>query len=153
MLVSLTVGKVDAGVTVLLTPDKRLVKQPLASLASQYLRISANSPPPDRVPLHPPPTQHLLRQHSRHQRLAKQHQRNGRRNQVPHPSRAHLQLLRRLRALHARPPLPQRNPNLRRPRMGPRRARYRRPHLPQPVPQWPKGRQHPPPAADAQHQD
>lgn len=27
MLVSLTVGKVDAGVTVLLTPDKRLVSQ------------------------------------------------------------------------------------------------------------------------------
>lgn len=26
MLVSLTVGKVDAGVTVLLTPDKRLVR-------------------------------------------------------------------------------------------------------------------------------
>lgn len=29
MLVSLTVGKVDAGVTVLLTPDKRLVSRPL----------------------------------------------------------------------------------------------------------------------------
>lgn len=28
MLVSLTVGKVDAGVTVLLTPDKRLVEKP-----------------------------------------------------------------------------------------------------------------------------
>lgn len=28
MLVSLTVGKVDAGVTVLLTPDKRLVSFP-----------------------------------------------------------------------------------------------------------------------------
>lgn len=28
MLVSLTVGKVDAGVTVLLTPDKRLVCLP-----------------------------------------------------------------------------------------------------------------------------
>lgn len=28
MLVSLTVGKVDAGVTVLLTPDKRLVSLP-----------------------------------------------------------------------------------------------------------------------------
>jgi hypothetical protein len=28
MLVSLTVGKVDAGVTVLLTPDKRLVTLP-----------------------------------------------------------------------------------------------------------------------------
>ena len=31
MLVSLTVGKVDAGVTVLLTPDKRLVSSHLAS--------------------------------------------------------------------------------------------------------------------------
>lgn len=30
MLVSLTVGKVDAGVTVLLTPDKRLVRAPKA---------------------------------------------------------------------------------------------------------------------------
>lgn len=29
MLVSLTVGKVDAGVTVLLTPDKRLARLPL----------------------------------------------------------------------------------------------------------------------------
>ncbi len=33
MLVSLTVGKVDAGVTVLLTPDKRLVSSHLASHA------------------------------------------------------------------------------------------------------------------------
>lgn len=31
MLVSLTVGKVDAGVTVLLTEDKRLVRPPSAS--------------------------------------------------------------------------------------------------------------------------
>ena len=30
MLVSLTVGKVDAGVTVLLTPDKRLVRVPIS---------------------------------------------------------------------------------------------------------------------------
>lgn len=32
MLVSLTVGKVDAGVTVLLTPDKRLVSPPECAL-------------------------------------------------------------------------------------------------------------------------
>ncbi len=44
MLVSLTVGKVDAGVTVLLTPDKRLVwklapgKRPTAYLLTETRR-------------------------------------------------------------------------------------------------------------------
>jgi hypothetical protein len=38
MLVSLTVGKVDAGVTVLLTPDKRLVSTVYALLALSNLQ-------------------------------------------------------------------------------------------------------------------
>ena len=37
MLVSLTVGKVDAGVTVLLTPDKRLVRS-VSSIVDPFLR-------------------------------------------------------------------------------------------------------------------
>jgi len=36
MLVSLTVGKVDAGVTVLLTPDKRLVTTPASFLSPSF---------------------------------------------------------------------------------------------------------------------
>jgi hypothetical protein len=39
MLVSLTVGKVDAGVTVLLTPDKRLVGFQLKAPSCSPLRL------------------------------------------------------------------------------------------------------------------
>lgn len=63
MLVSLTVGKVDAGVAVLLTEDKRLVCQ-LHALARQALTIT------DRVSLHSSPSRHFFRQHSRRQRVS-----------------------------------------------------------------------------------
>lgn len=52
MLVSLTVGKVDAGVTVLLTPDKRLVC--IIAPNHHNSKLTAVSPIADRIPLHPP---------------------------------------------------------------------------------------------------
>lgn len=45
MLVSLTVGKVDAGVTVLLTPDKRLVCPASAIDNPRETLDSQNGPP------------------------------------------------------------------------------------------------------------
>lgn len=72
MLISLTVGKVDAGVAVLLTEDKRLVTNSYnPSLLSQLsyplrqtttrLSIETNYQALlDRIPLNPPPSLHLL---------------------------------------------------------------------------------------------
>ncbi len=57
MLISLTVGKVDAGVAVLLTEDKRLVSSTRLNSIAPMLTA------PDRVPLDPPPPLHFLRQH------------------------------------------------------------------------------------------
>lgn len=45
MLVSLTVGKVDAGVTVLLTPDKRLVGGLLELPGSDSFPLGVNMSP------------------------------------------------------------------------------------------------------------
>lgn len=59
MLVSLTVGKVDAGVTVLLTPDKRLVR--LEHWLSRGSLLIATST--DRIPVDPSPSRHLVRLH------------------------------------------------------------------------------------------
>lgn len=42
MLISLTVGKVDAGVAVLLTEDKRLVGAVLATTTARYFRDLAH---------------------------------------------------------------------------------------------------------------
>ena len=50
MLVSLTVGKVDAGVTVLLTPDKRLVRS--SQLPSELLGPAMGK----ELPLAKPPS-------------------------------------------------------------------------------------------------
>lgn len=72
MLVSLTVGKVDAGVAVLLTEDKRLVRVPMppssAALpgASLLFTRTMADPGADRVPLYSSAAGHLLGQHSRH---------------------------------------------------------------------------------------
>lgn len=79
MLVSLTVGKVDAGVAVLLTEDKRLVRVPMPpSNLLLHRRIpaftrTAADPSADRVPFDSPAARHFLGQHSRHRRSA-QHQ-------------------------------------------------------------------------------
>ena len=59
MLVSLTVGKVDAGVAVLLTEDKRLV------LLLDSGRNLSNHPT-DRVPFHLTPTLNHFRLYCRH---------------------------------------------------------------------------------------
>jgi len=74
MLVSLTVGKVDAGVAVLLTEDKRLVRVPmpprsldLRRRTPAFTRTMAN-PGADRVPLYPPASGHFLGQYSRYRR-------------------------------------------------------------------------------------
>ena len=57
MLISLTVGKVDAGVAVLLTEDKRLVSSTRPKPVAPKLTGS------DRIPLDPPSPLHFLRQH------------------------------------------------------------------------------------------
>jgi hypothetical protein len=54
MLVSLTVGKVDAGVAVLLTEDKRLVCD-TKNLGKQ---LANTMPRTDRVPVHTPARRH-----------------------------------------------------------------------------------------------
>lgn len=46
MLVSLTVGKVDAGMAVLLTEDKRLVSIESAPEAGAHLSLNLSSPKP-----------------------------------------------------------------------------------------------------------
>lgn len=58
MLISLTVGKVDAGVAVLLTEDKRLVSRYTHPLL-RHFRLT-NS---DRISLHFTTSLNLLRQH------------------------------------------------------------------------------------------
>lgn len=71
MLISLTVGKVDAGVAVLLTEDKRLVSpqwDTKSNLAPETL-TDCRLDIPDRIPLHTSPTLHNLRLHSRYHRL------------------------------------------------------------------------------------
>jgi hypothetical protein len=60
MLISLTVGKVDAGVAVLLTEDKRLVKNPFILCAYSVDFILTY---PDRVPVDTPSPFDLLGQH------------------------------------------------------------------------------------------
>lgn len=53
MLVSLTVGKVDAGVAVLLTEDKRLVRAHQPQCFSSWCLYSLRADPrADRVPVH-----------------------------------------------------------------------------------------------------
>lgn len=74
MLVSLTVGKVDAGVAVLLTEDKRLVCSHIeAALVVAITRqetscILSVVTTTDRVPLDPSPSRHLVGLNRRHQR-------------------------------------------------------------------------------------
>lgn len=74
MLVSLTVGKVDAGVAVLLTEDKRLVCPAIeAALVVAITRqetscILSVVTTTDRVPLDPSPSRHLVGLNRRHQR-------------------------------------------------------------------------------------
>jgi hypothetical protein len=56
MLVSLTVGKVDAGVAVLLTEDKRLVcSLPPIRIPVCKMLVNGSLSLVDRIPLHPPP--------------------------------------------------------------------------------------------------
>lgn len=79
MLVSLTVGKVDAGVAVLLTDDNRLVSITVA----QQNSLSAEPRSPahvmlvpiaiDRIPIGPSAEEHKFREYSRHHRLAELH--------------------------------------------------------------------------------
>ena len=64
MLVSLTVGKVDAGVAVLLTEDKRLVCVPNCSSSStqprRMLALHQRLTVIDRVPFDITPTRYLI---------------------------------------------------------------------------------------------
>ena len=58
MLVSLTVGKVDAGVAVLLTEDKRLVR---TSTAPAHLKLADRIT--DRVPFYPTTPRYFIRKY------------------------------------------------------------------------------------------
>lgn len=69
MLVSLTVGKVDAGVAVLLTEDKRLVSQTSTfgfALTCQEQVLTGLQCSTDRIPVDSPSARHPIWQRSRH---------------------------------------------------------------------------------------
>ena len=119
MLVSLTVGKVDAGVAVLLTEDKRLVSNP-RHLQVQYTAIADHQL--DRIPLHPPPTRYPLRQHRRHQRRPQPARRAHRRPEVLRAAIRDLPNLRHPIALTACAKMSQRHPDQHSARMGSRTA-------------------------------
>jgi len=88
MLVSLTVGKVDAGVAVLLTEDKRLVRAPMPPCsvalpgASLLFTHTMADPGADRVPLHSPTARHFLGQHRRYRCRAQCQGRERRRDRI-----------------------------------------------------------------------
>ena len=109
MLISLTVGKVDAGVAVLLTQDKRLVrfhrrKMQFPASCAQELLTKLPSPP-DRVSLYPTASQYLLRKHRRYHRLAQLRFRAEVPSFIPRAPRHHLLLLWRVRTGSTSSPL------------------------------------------------
>jgi hypothetical protein len=139
MLIQLTVGKVDAGVAVLLTEDKRLVSIPPSLSCSLTTPLSTPLGSlyiTDRIPLHPPPLLHNLRLDRRHHRLAKHAGRAKipsriRRPPVPHPQ--HIWPALPL-STHAAPP--RRNPDLAGARVGPHRARDHEAEESVAIPEW-----------------
>lgn len=168
MLVSLTVGKVDAGVAVLLTQDNRLVSRsvprpwshgnpPNRCLLLYRTKTRLNcmliSTHIDRVPLRSPPQRHLQRKYRRHHRCAQPRRRNRQRNRLPIPPEAHPKHLRCQGPLASNPPPTKCNPDLPRSRMGPNRPRNRVSEIPLPLPQRLKGRLHTPSPRHAQHKD
>lgn len=122
MLVSLTVGKVDAGVAVLLTEDKRLVRLHRRATRLQQAIPRLTCPilttAPDRIPLHSPPSRHLLRQHRRHHSSPKLQIRKRSRAKVPRAPNNHLPHLRTTHTVSPHHPLPERYTDIRGSRMG-----------------------------------
>lgn len=169
MLVSLTVGKVDAGVTVLLTQDKRLVSRvfflaPCGNkhinrglgrlrIASCVLFYQSLITLLDRISLHSSPTRHFLRFHCRHYSCAQHILRVRSRAALPSPAGQDLQCLWRCTTLYPHPTMPQCDADLCCPRVGPHSACDRRPDQPLPVPQQQQGWHHPEASPDAHYKD
>lgn len=128
MLVSLTVGKVDAGVAVLLTEDKRLVGSDGAPQASALLSLNPILPKPlpltasasslDRIPLGTPPARYNQRLDSRRDRDAQPRLGSRIRRLVRPAANPNPPDLRRTLTQPAGPPLPQRDPDIRSSGMG-----------------------------------
>lgn len=150
MLVSLTVGKVDAGVAVLLTQDNRLVSSVPAVTCAVYSRerlhrfcmssfrrgcvhsrnyevlrsrvsVADYVRILDRIPIRPPPKQHHIGQHRRHHCRAQQACRSSQRLSLPVPPETDPHDLRHQQPVSPRPPSAKCHANLPRPRMGPHR--------------------------------
>lgn len=136
MLVSLTVGKVDAGVAVLLTEDKRLVRETYKSWCSLpertkigfkavYLVLERDfdcdlaNRSTDRISFNPSPSFHNLRLNSRHHSRTKSPSRAERAGVIRRSPRAHPQKIRSCSPCSTKSPLTWRNPDLPSSRMGP----------------------------------
>lgn len=113
MLISLTVGKVDAGVAVLLTEDKRLV-----SHRTWNPGLCLNSEPTDRIPFHPSSSLNIIWQYSRYQRRPQHRLRSRLPEVLLYPPKLHSYNFWSLFSVSARPPLPQRDSNFCSTRMG-----------------------------------
>lgn len=156
MLVSLTVGKVDAGVAVLLTEDKRLVRlrscavhtHDPATICHQYAPIlalarAANdtaqqklTKSKDRVSFHPPPTLDYLRLNSRHNSRRKPSSRTESPGLIRSPPRTHPQQVWPRISDPTKSPPPRRNTNLPRSRMGPHPTRDVESQIPLLIQEW-----------------
>lgn len=162
MLVSMTVGKVDAGVAVLLTDDKRLVSSPkyfrsstntIASTSRSHGRMLIPLGRTDRISFNPASTKHFLGQYRRHHRFPQPPRRIESQGRVRHPTRQHQWALRPTSTFCSSPSLPQRHPDLCRPGMGPNQPCNGRMQGIELVPQWPEGWQYSEPTSHDQHQD
>ena|SRR2546423_3407768 len=129
MLVSLTVGKVDAGVAVLLTEDKRLVRKIQASL---NLKLKKRGDPRscqlvfplltcslDRVPVNTPSFIYNLRLNSGHHSCAKSSGRAESGSFIQRSSRKHPKEIWPCLPICTKPPLARRDADIRCTRMGP----------------------------------
>ena len=102
MLISLTVGKLDAGLAILLTEDKRLVcpsRPPLLLSTDEQVGLVRL----DRVSIHPPPIRHRFGLHRRYPGVAQCAGRGGRQGRFCRPAGRDLRPVRRQFPQKARP--------------------------------------------------
>lgn len=140
MLISLTVGKVDAGVAVLLTEDKRLASL-LQSFCAKHLN-PADPPASDRIPLYSSSSIYFFREHCRHNSLSQSCLGNCSPQNLPSTPILHPCHIRPALSLTAPSSLQERDSNVSRPGMGPDRSCHCRLALSKPLPQWQQSRQH-----------
>ena len=159
MLVSLTVGKVDAGVAVLLTEDKRLVRKDtllqtrLFCCEGGSYRCPSLTRSIDRVSVHPPSTLHNLRLNSRHHSRAKSPCRAESASFIQRSPRAHPQQIWPRFPVCTKPALTRRNSDFCCSRMGPHTARDIQPEVTLTVQKQQQSGQHTSAFRHVQHKD